>query len=365
MHTSKNTAKDDGIGSAFLFPAGGQQGITDAKHRWVSGQLQVTPEPEHDPVYPSEEAAIFSAKLHCLYGVPFMHYSYVSSPTQGHQFLSWPTELHPYARSRVYDLRQHTADTFWGPFRDDGSQDVDWHKIEALMINLWYNIDRYSAKHLARTKIAIIVPPWYEPFAGVTPHTQVPLPPRDSSSVIETPLALPLEMQDPYGITGVWMRVVCFLDYRELFTFNFSDDQPAPGDPRPPLDTDEAIRFIALELEVTRITEPGRDDGQGLPVVHFKGASNSLLPPVDPNANSKIRGSVRLTPEGEVRWTTFSVFHGEERWRSEGIQVGGVRAARGVLGFWFDKDFDEYGPAGPTAFWKVNNDGLNEMLNAL
>lgn len=27
----------------------------------------------------------------------------------------------------------------------------------------------------------------------------------------------------------------------------------------------------------------------------------------------------------------------EERWRSEGVQVGGVGSARGVLGNWFDK----------------------------
>jgi len=27
----------------------------------------------------------------------------------------------------------------------------------------------------------------------------------------------------------------------------------------------------------------------------------------------------------------------EERWQSDGIQVGGVRSARGVLGYWFDK----------------------------
>jgi hypothetical protein len=44
---------------------------------------------------------------------------------------------------------------------------------------------------------------------------------------------------------------------------------------------------------------------------------------------------------------------GEERWRSEGVQVGGVRSARGVIGTWFDKDFEPTGPAGPTAFWKT------------
>ena len=57
----------------------------------------------------------------------------------------------------------------------------------------------------------------------------------------------------------------------------------------------------------------------------------------DPNANSRIRGSVRLTKEGEVRWQSVSVDGGEERWASEGIQVGGVGSGRGVLGHWFDK----------------------------
>jgi hypothetical protein len=86
---------------------------------------------------------------------------------------------------------------------------------------------------------------------------------------------------------------------------------------------------------------------------------------------------VRQTPEGEIRWTTFSIFHGEERWRSEGVQVGGLRSKRGVLGNWFDKyvdsfeqmfrelllmwslccrDYDMHGPAGPTAFWKESDE---------
>ncbi|KAM0185367.1 hypothetical protein ACHAPI_012221 [Fusarium lateritium] len=65
-----------------------------------------------------------------------------------------------------------------------------------------------------------------------------------------------------------------------------------------------------------------------------------------------LKGTARLTKEGEVRWTTFSIFHGVERWRSEGVQIGGVRSARGVVGNWFDRDYDVHGPAGPTAFWK-------------
>lgn len=47
-------------------------------------------------------------------------------------------------------------------------------------------------------------------------------------------------------------------------------------------------------------------------------------------------GSVRLTREGEVRWTTFSIFASQPRWRSEGIQLGGLRSSK-VIGNWFDK----------------------------
>ena len=109
---------------------------------------------------------------------------------------------------------------------------------------------------------------------------------------------------------------------------------------------------------------PAGADGQApscpvenrLPVVHFRGRSRSLHASWDPNANSAIRGkrlieplepqvlvltvflgTVQQTPAGDIRWTTFSIFHGEERWRSEGIQVGGLRSARGVLGNWFDR----------------------------
>lgn len=33
--------------------------------------------------------------------------------------------------------------------------------------------------------------------------------------------------------------------------------------------------------------------------------------------------------------------------------MGGINSERGVIGTWFDKDYDAHGPAGPTAFWKA------------
>lgn len=56
-----------------------------------------------------------------------------------------------------------------------------------------------------------------------------------------------------------------------------------------------------------------------------------------------------------MRWTSSSIYNGEERWRSEGVQVGGVRSARGVVGFWFDSEYDAHGPVGPTAIWKASD----------
>jgi hypothetical protein len=92
-----------------------------------------------------------------------------------------------------------------------------------------------------------------------------------------------------------------------------------------------------MELRAVRTEAPGPDDGQELPVVYFEGTAKSMHTQWDPNANSRVRGSVRLTKEGEVRWQSVSVYGGEERWASEGIQVGGLRSSRGVLGHWFDK----------------------------
>lgn len=52
----------------------------------------------------------------------------------------------------------------------------------------------------------------------------------------------------------------------------------------------EATRLIMMRIHVTSIEEPGPEDGQDLPVVHFQGVSRSLDDSFDNNANSDIRG---------------------------------------------------------------------------
>jgi hypothetical protein len=213
------------------------------------------------------------------------------------------------------------------------------------------------------------------------------------------------------------MRIVCFLDYNDLYAFNFENGLIPLQQEREPIETREAFRLIRLQLWVTGVrmpeleerywslgsnvgTKEGREmlrkaeEGDGevdwrkWPIVSFEGMSKSTYMSWDPNANSRIRGesfhlrfipppggfalmlilpgTARMTPHGNVHWTTFSIFHGEERWRSEGIQIGGVKSARGILGNWFDKDFDVHGPAGPTAFWKVSDDReVEKPVNAI
>lgn len=100
------------------------------------------------------------------------------------------------------------------------------------------------------------------------------------------------------------------LDFHDLFNYNFVMTQPPPDQPRPEITVTEAIRIIKMEIQATRFEKPDPEDGQELPVVHFEGVSWSSNDSWDPNANSRITGSVRLTKEGEVRWSTISVYAG-------------------------------------------------------
>ena len=225
-----------------------------------------------------------SAKLHCLYGMSIGTIRKASESSPPRYSLRHDTaDICPYARARVYDLRQHTEDgTFWGPFLDDGLQNVDWEKIEAIMIILDYNLRRSVDAHRQYEDVLELQE---KPWVGAMPNSFVSQP---QSMTMEP--ALPLEAQDPYNITGTWMRIVCFLDYTELYDFNFGSDPPESNQPRPPLDTEEATRMIIMKLRITKIEAPGEDQGQQLPVVHFQGKSSSIRPSWDPNANSKIKG---------------------------------------------------------------------------
>lgn len=221
---------------------------------------------------------------------------------------------------------------------DDGSARIDWEKVQAIMVVLAFNYRMYTERRgngpfpsLAPSSVSRPPPfsspmdrsssttsrststpgafrPWDEPFAGIAANSFVSSP---LSGKLQPSLRPDLDALDPYGVTGSWMRIVCFLDYNDLYAFNFESGPVHDNGEREPITTREAFRLIRLQLRVTSVEAPGPDDGQDLPAVHFEGSSRSTFMAWDPNANSRIRGTVRQTPSGAIRWTTFSIFHGE------------------------------------------------------
>jgi hypothetical protein len=185
-----------------------------------------------------------SAKLHCLFGIP--------SSNTGRRVLS----THPFARSRVYDLRNYTDKTKWGPFQDDGSMKVDWEMVESLMVILGYNSGLCCRRFQPKFS-----PPWSDVLEGVVPE-RAKMAPEYPMKLLYEP-DIPLVLKDPYNVSGVWSRVsfppmmrhvflvvqepvtnecwqiVCFLDYNDLYSFNFSEEaMKHPSDePRDPSDT--------------------------------------------------------------------------------------------------------------------------------
>ena len=264
-------------------------------HRLRSAEKAPKQAPEYISTLPrNEKQQLYrklSAKLHCLYGVSVDKVRRDTAASPRYTLRSDTVPIHPYARSLAYDLRQHTTGTLWGPFLDDGSQRVDWEKIEAIMIILDHNM-KLSSESRHRSEDMRDVQS--KPFVGASPKSFVSPP---TSIPMEPPL--PLEAQDPYNITGTWMRVVCFLDYTELYDFNFNGDSIPSDQPRPPIDTEEAIRLITMKLHVTKIEAPGEEDGQDLPVVHFNGNSSSIRHSYDPNANSRTKGEITPTTPTE------------------------------------------------------------------
>ncbi|KAH6856798.1 hypothetical protein B0I37DRAFT_403282 [Chaetomium sp. MPI-CAGE-AT-0009] len=317
-----------------------------------------------------------SAKLHCLYGWGLGFEDGVRpGSTEG---AAWRRALtfarhrggvYPLACSKVYDLREYTTGTKWGPFLDLGEEEdaevkVDWEKVEAILVVLGGNI---RCKGLERFPIFWHF--WGKPFAGSWHGSYIPWSKNREKGEEEE--IKELDLLDPYGVAGTWLRVVSFLDFSDFFHFNFPTLDDLPRDvPRPPLDVGQATRLILMRIRVAKVEPPGPGDHPDHPVTHFTGFSRALDGSWEDNADASIRGTARVTPEGEVRWTSYSVFQGEERWKSEGVQIGGIKSARGVVGTWFDKDFNAQGPCGPTAFWKISDredtgDGPQVLLEDL
>jgi len=69
-----------------------------------------------------------------------------------------------------------------------------------------------------------------------------------------------------------------------------------------------------------------------------------------------VNGSVNMGDDGVVRWRFASIYDGHTQWSSEGIQLGCVGSAAGVIGSWTAAMHDHGDPVGPFWLWKVSDD---------
>lgn len=160
----------------------------------------------------SYEDRQLSAKLHTYFGTSCETFGRTRS-----------TATHPYARSRVYDLRNYNDRNYWGPYLDDRSLLPDWEKIEAIMIDLGFNMQRFI-DGLDDSQDGD-VDMYDKPFEGITPYSYTPIKEfvcpgvaamvasgawkalnRQAKCLAGQP-DIPLDARDPYGVSGTWRRV--------------------------------------------------------------------------------------------------------------------------------------------------------------
>ena len=105
--------------------------------------------------FPSDQPACtealrqLSAKLHVYYGLEVEPSTEALCDSVRQYTDKNPLmvrQVHPYARSRVYDLRRYRNSNLWGPFMDDGSLRVDWERIQCIMTDLCYNLRMYTER---------------------------------------------------------------------------------------------------------------------------------------------------------------------------------------------------------------------------
>ncbi|KAG6836663.1 hypothetical protein H0H93_005210 [Arthromyces matolae] len=92
-----------------------------------------------------------------------------------------------------------------------------------------------------------------------------------------------------------------------------------------------------------------------LPVIHIEGESHGPHDDASVNSIRKIGGTVRMLRDGAIRWTLTSSYFNEDspEWSTEGIQIGGIGSALGMLGMWTGADHASTDPLGPTWTWKI------------
>ncbi|KAK0208423.1 hypothetical protein DFS33DRAFT_1379944 [Desarmillaria ectypa] len=240
------------------------------------------------------------------------------------------------SRCFAYDLRNYNMDNNWGPYFGDGS--VNWLHVQHLMTVIWANL-------------ADLPDIW----KNVRPPVGLEATRAFSAPAIAS-------QRDWAGVEGTWRRYVCFMDYRDLFSFNFSNVFRGPRNKAYFTENvrfREATRLLEVKLKVVARDTLKFSNMDNNPTIH-----NALYPPlyfrgiscgVDGN-RSDMEGMVKMGNDGVVCYKFVSIYDGTTQWSSEGVQVGSVASAVGVVGAWTTTTHDQGDPVGPFWLWKVSDD---------
>jgi len=107
------------------------------------------------------------------------------------------------SRCLVYDLRNYHVANLWGPYLDGK---VNWTHMDSIINVITSNLREQPSEYIPRPPTGI---------KAIRPYSA----PGDYTG------------SDWAGVEGTWRRYVCFMDYRDLFAFNFSDSHDGPRDP--------------------------------------------------------------------------------------------------------------------------------------
>ncbi|KLO05650.1 hypothetical protein SCHPADRAFT_946739 [Schizopora paradoxa] len=233
------------------------------------------------------------------------------------------------SRGFVYDLRNHTQQSRWGPYRkstsrieldDDMSAKVNWRHIFAI-------------QNIVSEHVAV--------FEGEGEERKLRLSPLSLPFCQAHVSEGPRHKDDWAGVDGLWKCSFCFIDHRELLAYNRKEvadeeerDMTMFDDP----DFEEVFRFLDVRFTVTGTTAnplfPTR------PTISFSGDIRGIY---------MMKGTVSMTAEREARWKFSSGENGNLIWSSDGVQIGSVESAFGVLGTWSTVFHEAGDPVGP--FW--------------
>ncbi|KAJ3985379.1 hypothetical protein F5890DRAFT_1156935 [Lentinula detonsa] len=236
------------------------------------------------------------------------------------------------SRCFVYDIRNYRNVNYWGPFLANGS--VNWTHVEHLA-----NVVLTNLRELPGSWAATVPPSGLEntrAFSAPGPYSDT----------------------DWAGVEGTWRRYVCFMDYRDLFAFNYSNVAHGPRNPEFFRDIRfrEATRLIEIKLHLVQQSqlcfhEPSPDCENvetRYPTLYFCGTSRGVS-----GNEAKVEGSVCIGIDGTVRWTFGAVHNSSTLWCSKGVQLGSIASAAGIVGSWSTSMHDQGDPVGPFWLWKV------------